>query len=58
MQTLFEAGFVLAMILPAAAVALSAGAVLATSLVHRRPHRTEVGVDASGAAALHHPAGR
>ena len=58
MQTLFEVGFVLAMILPAAAVLLCAGAVLSSAVVHRRPHRPEASVDAPGTAALHHPVGR
>jgi hypothetical protein len=54
MQTLFEVGFVLAMILPAAAVVLCAGALLASSFVHRRPHPLALVAGARREAALHH----
>ena len=54
MQTLFEVGFVLAMILPAATVVLCAGALLASLLVHQRPHQPGLSAASPTEAALHH----
>jgi len=54
MQTLFEVGFVLALIVPTAAVLLCAGALLTSSFVHRRAQRPALGVEVRREAALHH----
>jgi hypothetical protein len=53
MQTLFEVGFMLAVIVPAAFVVLCAGALLASSFVHRRPHRPVLRAASPTEAALH-----
>lgn len=58
MQTLFEVGFVLAFVLPPAAVVAGACAMLGSSFVHWRSHAADRQVPERRPLALNHPAGR
>ena len=58
MKTLFEWGFILALILPPAAIVAGACATLGASFVYWRSHAGDRGVASRGTVALHHPVGR
>jgi hypothetical protein len=59
MQTLFEIGFVLVMLLPPAAVVVCGGAVLASSLsAYWRSHGRDRRIRERGPLAVHHPVGQ
>jgi len=58
MQTLFEWGFILGLILPPAAIVAGACATLGPSFVYWRSHAGERGAASRRAVALHHPVGR
>ena len=58
MQTLFEWGFILGLILPPAAIVAGACATLGPSFVYWRSHAGERGVTKRWAVALHHRFGR
>ncbi len=57
MQTLFEIGFVLAVVVPTATLIVSAAAVLGSSFVYWRSHGDRR-IEERGAVAVHHPVGR
>jgi hypothetical protein len=58
MQTLFEVGFVLAFVLPPAAVVAGACAMLGSSFVYWRSHAGDRRVPERRTLALNHPVGR
>ena len=58
MQTLFEWGFILGLILPPAAIVAGACATLGPSFVYWRSHAGERRAASRQGVALHHPVGR